>query len=101
MSIISLDNISLILSDLNGEISYKISENESEQPNRKFLTLLSDGDNHKILLLNQEIWCSKLEIELENIPTEVELTLNERKNFEKHLRLLINDKINSLKNLEM
>lgn len=100
MSIISLDNIALIINDLNREMIYKISENRSEF-NEELLFLVSSGDDHSINIFGAEIWSSKSEKELENIPIEIEIELNERKQFEKHIRVLIMDKINILKNLEL
>lgn len=101
MSIISLDNIALILSDLNRELAYKASENNPGNEGKKYLTLLSDGDNHSIWMTGIEIWNSLTEKELENIPIEKELILNEREHFEAHLRSLIMDAVNMMNKIEM
>lgn len=101
MSIIDLNMLGLLISDLNKEICYKMGEDGLYDPSLKHLSLSSDGEDHCILLLDEFIWCSKLEKEMEDIPIETEMSLNERENFEVHLRLLINDKINKIKNLEM
>ena len=100
MSLIDLNMLALMLSDLNKEISYKTSE-EGPPDNKPALTLCSDGDNHSIYFYSELIWCSLIQRQMESIPTEIELSLNERKNFEAHLRLLIGDQINKIKNLEM
>ncbi len=93
--------LGILITDLNKEISYKLGEESVYDPTLKLLSLHSDGEDHCILILNETLWSSKLEKELESIPVEKEMNLNERENFEAHLRLLINDKINNLKNLEM
>lgn len=101
MSLISLDQLSFIISDLNKEIYYKITENY-EGMEEDFLCLMSIGDQHSIIFLGITIWSSEVEKQLEpDILPEVELTLNEREHFEKHIRFLIMDKINILKNLEV
>jgi hypothetical protein len=100
-SLISLDMIGMLISDMNREIHYKLTENQLLNSDLKPLSLNSDGDNHLILFLGDILWSSQIEKNFENIPLREELTLNERKNFEKHLRLLINDRILQIKNLEM
>jgi hypothetical protein len=101
MSLVSLDNIAMILSDLNRELAYKSSENNPGNEEKKFLTLISDGDNHSIWLTGMEIWNSRTEKELENIPLEKEIILNEREHFEAHIRCLIMDAVNVLNKIEM
>lgn len=101
MSLIDLNMLGILILDLNKEISYKLGEDSVYDPSLKLLSLCSDGEDHCILMLNETLWSSKLEKELENIPVEAEMHLNERENFEVHLRMLINDKINRIKNLEV
>ena len=101
MSIIDLNMLSSLIADLNQEINYKLGEDDIYNPKLNLLNLSSDGEDHCIIMINTCIWSSKIEKELENIPVETEMSLNERENFETHLRLLINDKINKFKNLEM
>lgn len=100
MSLLSLDNVALIISDLNKEISYKTSE-DGPPDNKPALILSTDGDNHSIWFYNELIWDSLTEKNMDPIPVEVEMDLNERRNFEAHLRLLIGDQVNKIKNLEM
>lgn len=100
-SLISLDMIAMLLSDLNKELIYKLTEYINLTSDMKPLTLYSDGDNHSILFLGDLIWDSATEKQIENIPVREEIELNERKYFESHLRLLINDRVLILKNLEM
>lgn len=100
-AIISLDNLGLILSDLNDEVSYKAAENNPSLEGQSLLTLVSDGKTHRILFQKTVIWCSQLRQEMENLTPEQEMTLNERENFEKHLRVLINDHIGTLNNVSM
>lgn len=100
-SIISLDLVAMIISDLNKELHYKITENSSLVLDNRVIYLSSDGDNHSILFAGDILWSSELEKKFENISLLKEIELNERKPFEKYLRNLINDKINQFKHLEM
>ena len=104
MSIIDLNMVGILLSDLNKELNYKISEIEPclyDEDGGDYLQFNTDGNNHIISFLGGVLWCSIQEKNLENMPVEVEMSLNERDKFETHIRLLINDKIRFLKNLEM
>lgn len=99
MSLINLNMLGMLISDLNKEILYKVTE-ELEIPTiTKFIFLHSDGDNHKIFFLDEVIWDSEVEKNFENIPIEKDIELNERENFEKHLRNLINDRVEIVKNI--
>lgn len=100
-SLISLDLIGLILTDLNKEVYYKISEFQEISSEPKYLHLQTDGENHRIFFLDDIIWDSYLEKKYENITPEDEMTLNERPAFEKYLRRLMNDKLIIIKNLEL
>lgn len=100
-SLISLDLIGIIITDLNKEILYKIGEYTEIKSDSKFLFLQTDGENHKIFFLNEVIWDSYLEKKYENISPEIEMTLNERPKFEAHLRKLINNELNVYRNLEI
>lgn len=99
-SLVDLNMLSIIIEELNTEIHYKISETH-DAPIEDFLSLLSTGDEHGIMFLGQIIWSSELEKQNEDIPIRIEIDLNERSKFESHLRLLVNDKLNILKSLEL
>lgn len=100
-SLLDLNLASIIISDLNQEIKFKIGEHITAAFTENLLSLQSDGDNHSIIMLGNSIWDSKLEYQVEDIPIEKEMLLNERKPFEAHIRKLINDRINTLKHLEL
>lgn len=93
-----------LIEDLNKEINYKLSEKEPclfNEEGGDYLQVNIDGNKIQIFFLGSILFCSKTEQELENIPVEKQMNLNERENFEIHIRLLINDKINYIKDLEM
>ncbi len=102
MSLLSLDNLGLILHDLNKELSYKASENNPGMENQYLLRMCSDGDHHIIYFNDSFLWSSELESMMEpNMTIEKQMTLNEREHFEKHLRLLINDKLEVFNDIKM
>lgn len=94
----------IMIDELNKEINFKLSNDQPHlfsKDGGDYLKVQADGQDIQIMFLGENIYCSKLEKELEDIPVEKQMSLNERKNFEQHLRLLINDKLNSIRNLEM
>lgn len=102
--ILDLNMVSILCEELNKEINYKLSENEPALFNEtggSYLQFNSDGNDIRIYFFGGLLWSSDVEEKLENIPIETQMDLNERENFESHLRILIMDKINSLKTLEM
>ncbi len=100
-SLLSLDMLSMLIEDLNKEINYKMGEYSLIPEGTRLLHLSSDGSHHGIYFLGDIIYSTALEKQYEKIPVEKDIVLNERNNFENHLRNLINDKINMLKNLEL
>lgn len=100
-NIVSLDNLALIVAHLNEEIKYKMGEHTEAPVTEDTLCIMSNGDNVSLIFCGFNIWDSLTEQEFENIPLRAQMELNERENFEAHIRLLINDKINILKNLEV
>lgn len=100
-NIVSLDNLALIVAYLNEEIKYKMGDYTEAPVTEDTLCIMSNGDSVSLIFLGFTIWDSLTEQEFENIPLRAQMELNERENFEAHIRLLINDKINILKNLEL
>ncbi len=104
MSLLDLNMLRDLCDELNKEINYQLSEKEPCLYNKEggdYLQLNSDGNNIQIFFLGGILYCSRTEQELENIPVERQMDLNERNNFEIHIRLLINDKIEFLKDLKV
>lgn len=103
MSLLSLDLTAIIISDLNAEIRFKLNDTDScyADFSEDLLSLQTDGNEHTILFLGSAIFDTKLEKMYESIPPRVQIDLNEREKFEPHLRILINDRINILKHLEL
>lgn len=92
--IIDLNMIGLLLTDLNQELSYKASENYPAQDGKPVLKLHSDGERHQIFMFDGLlIWDSELDKAFSDLKIEEEIEQNTRENFEKHIRLLINDKL--------
>lgn len=100
-SILDLNLVSILLSDLNSEIRFKLGEYTTGPFMEELLSLESDGDSHAILFIGKVLWSSKLEYMMEDIPLETQMNLNERSQFEFHVRRLIMDRINILKYLEL
>lgn len=100
-SLLSLDMTAMLLSDLNKELHFKISENHPVAPDAVFLTMWSDGTVHKIFFMDQLIYSTEAEKIYENMPLRVEIEMNERDNFEKHLRLLINNQVSIYKDIDV
>ena len=100
--IIDQNMLTVLLCDLNKEINYQLSEKEPclfNEAGGDYLQLSNDGSDIKIYFLGSLLYSSKMEKELENIPVEKQLDLNEREKFELHIRILIMDKINFIKDL--
>lgn len=89
-----LDNLALILLDLNKEIKEKTQIEGA-------LVLQSDGENHVITLLSSVVWSSEIEKQMEDIPPLEEIKLNERENFEEHLRHLVRDQVNLINSIQL
>jgi len=101
MSLLILDNVAEILQDLNKELRFKFSENTPQEPNRIWVHLETDGEVHRIIFLGKVIWDSAVEKSLEDIPPEMEMKLNERHRFEKHIKMLINDELAIFSNVQV
>lgn len=97
--LLDLNMISELVEDLNKELLYKAGETTPLDPNTRMLALSTDGSDHRIYFLGMQVYSTKIERDYESIPPEVDMTLNERINFEPHLRQLINDQLDILKNI--
>lgn len=91
----------MLVDDLNKELVYKAGEIGPVPEGRKFLSILTDGEDHKILLFDIQVYSTALEKQMENIPLREDMLLNEREHFEPYLRALINDELEIIKNLEL
>lgn len=99
MSLLDLNMLSMLVDDLNRELFYKATEHTPLEPGTKMLAMSSDGDDHRIYFLGMQIYSTKIEKQLESIPLNKDMSLNERDYFEQHLRRLINDQLEVLKNI--
>lgn len=102
--LISLDMIGMMLSDLNEELNYKITEFLPLPKNPKghsFLTLETNGVTHVIKFMGIEVWNSFVEIQLSNPSIETQMDLNTREEFEKHIRLCIGDAIKPFMSIDI
>jgi hypothetical protein len=100
MCVIDINMVSLLIEDLNREIEFKMDE-EGPVDKKKLLSFYSNGDNHCINFLGSCLWSCEDEKRFENIPADESIRMKEREPFEKHLRMLINESVSSIKNITM
>jgi hypothetical protein len=97
-----MNMLSVLIDDLNRELLYQAGEVQLPvTANQKFLTLESDGDDHKVFLLGILVYSTRLQEAMENIPLNVDVELNERQNFEPYLRTVINDQLHVIRQLQL
>lgn len=101
MCILDLNMCNEMIEELNREMVYKLSNDTPINKDTELLTFITDAKDHRILFLGQVIWSCEREKQMENIPLEKDMSLNEREKFEPHIRALIMDQINLFKNLEV
>ena len=102
--IIDMNLVALIISELNQELHYKISESKplAGQPeDYGFLIFVSNGEHVTIKFLGVEIWNSQILERFESPTVEQQIEWTERQQFEPHLRRLIQDELSALEKISM